>query len=231
MTSEEIKITPQVTPIGHASLILDWDGVIIYADPYDEHKKNIFAGHPEPDIILVTDIHHDHFDIDALKQIIKEKTILIVPQVVADELPSNFSSKIFVMGNGEVSDHLGFKIEAIPMYNLPGPSENFHTKGRGNGYVIEREGKRVYVAGDTAGIGEMRALKDIDIAFVPMNLPYTMDPIEAASAVLDFQPKTVYPYHYRQNPTKDFGDVAKFKEIMNGQNSQIEVVQLDWYPK
>lgn len=220
-----------IDPISHASVILNWSGTAIYADPVDEEKKNVFAGKPEPDIILITDIHGDHLDVETLKTVVKEKTIIVAPQAVADTIPEDLKSKVVVMNNGEIADQLGFTIEAIPMYNLPGPSENFHIKGRGNGYVIEKDGQRVYISGDTAGIPEMRALPNIDIAFVAMNLPYTMNPEEAASAVLDFKPKTVYPYHYRQNPTKDFADVAKFKELVNTQNSDIEVIQLDWYPQ
>lgn len=220
-----------IEPISHASVILNWKGATIYADPVDEGKKNIFAGKPEPDIILITDIHGDHLDIETLKTIVKEKTIIIAPKAVADMIPEELKAKVSVLNNGEIVDQFGFKIEAVPAYNLPGPSENFHAKGRGNGYVIERDGERVYISGDTAGIPEMRTLQNISIAFVAMNLPYTMNPEEAASAVLDFKPKTVYPYHYRQNPTKDFADVAKFKQIVNDQNPEIEVIQLNWYPK
>ena len=115
------------------------------------------------------------------------------------------------------------------MYNLPtAANKDFHTKGRGNGYVIERSGKRVYIAGDTAGIPEMRALKNIDIALVPMNLPYTMDVAEAAEAVLAFKPKQVFPYHYRG--PDGLADISKFKELVNASNPKIEVVLLNWYP-
>jgi L-ascorbate metabolism protein UlaG (beta-lactamase superfamily) len=238
-----------IDPISHASIILTWDGMSIYVDPVDENKKNVFAGKDEPDLILITDIHGDHFDVETLKAITKNHTTIIAPKAVADMMPEELEAKVAIMNNGDVIPYIGSiqrelpdntiestfdggpKIEAIPMYNLPGPNEKYHTKGRGNGYVIERNGKRVYISGDTAGIPEMRALQNIDIAFVAMNLPYTMDPEEAASAVLEFKPKKVYPYHYRQNPTNDFADVAKFKEIVNSKNSQIEVVQLEWYPK
>lgn len=219
----------KVDPIFHASLILDWDGEVIYLDPVNEKESDMFSGKPEADVILITDIHGDHLDVELLKKITKDKTTILAPQAVVEKIPKELKSKVSVINNGEIKNQNGFSIEAIPMYNLPGPSENFHTKGRGNGYVIEKAGKRVYISGDTAGIPEMRALQNIDMAFVAMNLPYTMDPSEAASAVLDFKPKTVYPYHYRQNPTKDFADVAKFKEIVNSQNPDINVVQLDWY--
>lgn len=225
MTSQEIKIDP----INHASVILDWGIAVVYADPVNEDTKDMFAGKPDPDLILVTDIHGDHFDFETIKKVSKDNTVIVAPRAVADEIPEDFISKVVVMKNGDLIELFGFKIEAIPAYNLPGTSEQYHVKGRGNAYVIEAGGVRVYISGDTAGVPEMRTLKNIDIAFVAMNLPYTMDPIEAASAVLDFKPRVVYPYHYRQKPTNDFADVVKFKEIVNSKNSRIKVVQEDWY--
>ena len=118
-------------------------------------------------------------------------------------------------------------MEAIPLFNLPESAKTFHAKGRGNGYVIEQGGARVYISGDTSGIPEMRALQGIDVAFVVMNLPYTMDVEEAADAVLAFAPKKVYPYHYRT--PEGFSDVARFKELVNAGGKDIEVVQLKWY--
>lgn len=223
-----------ITPIEHASMILHWDGVAIYADPVGEVK--MFEGKPDADIILLTDIHGDHFDIEALKTIVKEKTIIIAPKAVADEMSDKMPEdtkelreKISVMNNSEVANQFGFKIEAVSMYNLPESDRSYHPKGRGNGYVVEKSDTRVYISGDTSGIPEMRNLQDIDVAFVAMNLPYTMSVSEAADAVLEFKPKKVYPYHYRT--PEGFSDVAKFKEIVNSANPEIEVIQLEWYPK
>lgn len=120
-------------------------------------------------------------------------------------------------------------IEAIPMYNLRKEALKFHEKGRGNGYILTLGGERVYISGDTEDIPEMRNLENIDIAFVCMNLPYTMTVESAASAVLDFKPKKVYPYHYRG--TEGLSDVGKFKTLVNEGDSSIDVIQLDWYPK
>lgn len=120
-------------------------------------------------------------------------------------------------------------IEAIPMYNLREEALKFHEKGRGNGYILTLGGERVYISGDTEDIPEMRNLENIDIAFVCMNLPYTMTVESAASAVLDFKPKKVYPYHYRG--TEGLSDVGKFKTLVNEGDSSIDVIQLDWYPK
>lgn len=224
--NENEKDAVSVDPVSHASMILSWDGAVIYTDPVGEV---LFKGKPEPDLILLTDIHGDHFDIEALKTVIKEKTIIIAPKAVADKIPEGFSKQISVMNNGEVLDQRGFKIEAIPMYNVPESESSFHAKGRGNGYVIEKGGTRVYISGDTSGIPEMKKLQNIDIAFVAMNLPYTMGVEEAADAVLEFKPKKVYPYHYR---TPDgFSDVVKFKKLVNKGDLNIEVVQLEWYSK
>ena len=150
-----------------------------------------------------------------------------MPQAVADKLPESLNSQVVILNNGEIQEFMGFSVEAIPMYNLREEALKFHEKGRGNGYVIENKGKRVYVSGDTEDIPEMRSLKNIDVAFVCMNLPYTMTVESAASAVLDFQPKTVYPYHYRG--TDGLSNVGKFKELVNEGNSTITVNQLDWY--
>ena len=115
------------------------------------------------------------------------------------------------------------------MYNLREDAISFHPKGRGNGYVLEKNNKRVYISGDTEDIPEMRNLKDIDIAFICMNLPYTMTVEQAAEAVLAFEPNTVYPYHYRGE--NDLSDVDKFKELVESKSPKIKITQLDWYPK
>ena len=230
----EINTMPndiQVIPISHASMILSWDGVAIYTDPsmYKVSNSNIFAEKPAPDIILFTDIHQDHFDIETLQMVSKEKTIIIAPKAVADELPEEMKNRTVIIGNSETINQIGFKIEAMPAYNIPESSAAFHPRGRGNGYVVEKDGARVYISGDTSGIPEMKNLKNIDMAFIAMNLPYTMSVEEAADAVLVFKPKKVYPYHYR---TPDgFSDVGKFKELINKGDPNIEVVQLEWYPK
>jgi L-ascorbate metabolism protein UlaG (beta-lactamase superfamily) len=147
---------------------------------------------------------------------------------VAEKLTPMLRAQTVILANGATTSQKGFLFEAIPMYNLPESAESAHTKGRGNGYIASRDGKRVYVAGDTADIPEMRALKDIDTAFIPMNLPYTMTVESAAEGVLAFAPQHVYPYHYRG---KDgLADVAKFKQLVQAANPAIDVVLEDWYP-
>ena len=134
---------------------------------------------------------------------------------------SNFQSIMLTIGSTEIN------IEAIPMYNLRAEALQYHTKDRGNGYVITFGSERVYISGDTEDIPEMRALKNIDIAFVCMNLPWTMPVERAANAVLEFKPKRVYPYHYKGSD--GLSDVALFKSLIHSKNEHIEVIQLDWY--
>ena len=216
----------EIIPISHATAILNWNNKVLYIDPIGGVEA--FEGKPQPDIILVTDIHGDHLNAATLEAVSQESTVLIVPAAVAGELPSSLAEKAITLNNGETTVQSGFSIEAIPMYNLPESKDSFHTKGRGNGYVIESNGKRVYIAGDTEDISEMRNLKDIDIALIPMNLPFTMTVESAADAVLDFQPKQVFPYHYRGK--NGLSDVVKFKELVDAGNSNVEVIQLNWYP-
>ena len=130
-----------------------------------------------------------------LKNLDLSNTTLIAPKAVADKLPKNIAKTIMILNNGDNYDVEGLKIEATPMYNLREEALKFHTKGRGNGYVINVNDERIYISGDTEDIPEMRQLKNIDIAFVCMNLPYTMTEKNAASAVLGFKPTKVYPYH------------------------------------
>lgn len=216
-----------IDPISHASMVLQWDGTIIYVDPVG--GKEAFSDNTEPDLILITDIHQDHMDIPTLEGVVKANTKIIAPQAVADKLPESLKSQVQVLGNGQTEEFIGFSIEGIPMYNLRKEALKFHTKGRGNGYVIQKDEKRVYISGDTEDIPEMRNLKNIDIAFVCMNLPYTMTVDKAAEAVLAFKPVTVYPYHYRGQD--GMSDVAKFKSLVEAGNPDIKVTQLDWYPQ
>ena len=220
-TLEDIHIIP----INHATLILAHDDDVIYVDPVG--GSSAFSGQEKPDYILITDIHGDHFDPKTLEGMSLDSTVLIVPQAVKDKLPTLKVKEVIVMNNGDIKDLDAFSIEAIPMYNLRAEALKYHEKGRGNGYVLTLGKERVYISGDTEDIPEMRNLKNIDIAFVCMNLPYTMTVENAASAVLDFKPKKVYPYHFRGE--NGMSDIVEFKSIINKQNPNIEVVQLDWY--
>lgn len=222
-TTPELKIIP----IEHATAILEWGDITIYVDPTG--GATAFEGQKKPDLILITDIHGDHFNMETLEALDTSKAKIIVPQAVADELPKEFTTQLDILDNGDSKERYGILVEAIPMYNLREEAKDFHVKGRGNGYVLNLGDQRIYFSGDTEDIPEMRALKNIDKAFICMNLPYTMTVESAASAVLDFKPKQVYPYHFRGRP--DVADVAEFKKLVDDGTSEIEVVQLDWYPK
>ena len=204
-----------IIPIRHATFVMETSDAVIYVDPVGDLKA--FNELPPPDIILITDIHGDHLNADVINSLKKDKTVIIVPKAVFDILGYGK-----VMNNGENIDVGNINVEAIPMYNTTKDRLDRHPKGRGNGYVVTADGKRIYITGDTEDIKEMRELKDIDYAFVCMNLPYTMSVEQAASAVLDFKPKVVYPYHYRGS------DIEKFKELVSV-NKNIEVRLIDWY--
>ena len=170
----------------------------------------------------MTDVHGDHLSPETLEAVADAKTTIVAPSAVAEKLPEKLRKQTTVLPNGETKSVAGISIEAVPMYNLTADRLKYHDKGRGNGYVVTLGGKRVYISGDTEDIPEMRALKDIDVAFVCMNLPYTMTVDQAASAVREFKPKIVYPYHYRGS------DVEKFKKLV-GEHSGVEVRLRDWY--
>jgi len=215
-----------IQPILHGTLVMQFNEKIIYVDPYGGAKA--FKGMAKPDLILITDIHGDHLNEGTLDALEINDTPIIVPQAVADKMSEKYQSQLHILANGDDKKLLGIHIKAIPMYNLPIADDAKHVKGRGNGYLLEMGRKNVYISGDTAGIEEMRNLKDVDIAFVCMNLPYTMDVKEAASAVLEFKPGIVYPYHYRGNP--DMSDTEVFKTLVNDENTDIEVRLRNWYP-
>jgi L-ascorbate metabolism protein UlaG (beta-lactamase superfamily) len=214
-----------VQPIFHGALVLTWNNKTIYIDPYGGAKA--YEGIAAPDLILITDIHGDHLNAETLNAIKTDKAIIVAPQAVADQLPENLKGKAVVLANGKSTTQLGIPISAVPMYNLPEAPDSRHTKGRGNGYVLNLGGKHVYISGDTEDIPEMRSLKNIDVAFVCMNLPYTMDINQASSAVLEFKPKIVYPFHYRGQG--GLADVEAFKKLVSKGDASIDVRLRNWY--
>ncbi len=216
----------RIIPIEHATAVIQWKDIIIYIDPVGGAKS--FKDQEPADLILITDIHGDHFSLETLEELNTSDAKIMMPAAVAEQMPDQFTPQIDVLNNGDTKTRYGIKVEAIPMYNLRSDALHFHQRGRGNGYVLEMDGRRLYFSGDTEDIPEMRALKDIDMAFICMNLPYTMPVKAAASAVLEFKPKTVYPYHYRGRP--EVSDVGKFRELITQGDTGIKVVQLDWYP-
>ena len=219
-----------IHPVNHATLLKQWDGRTVYVDPVGGAKP--FAELPRPDLVLVTHLHFDHFDPKTLEAVVPagEKTVVVAPKTVAEKIPEALRGRtdLRTLANREKTEVMGIAVHAVPAYNTTPGKEKFHPKGRDNGYVVAMGGKRVYVAGDTEDTPEMRGLKDIDVAFLPMNLPYTMSVEKAAAAIRAFKPKVVYPYHFRSHDgTKaDFGQLRK----LVGEDSGVEIRVREWYP-
>lgn len=217
----------KLTPIFHSTTVLEWDNLTIYMDPYG--GANRFTPFSNADIICITHAHGDHLNKETLSNLDISATTLIAPQSVTDELGDLAFKKVIILKNDEDVSIEGINIKAFPMYNLPNDESARHKKGWGNAYILTIGGKTFYFSGDTADIPEMRSLKDIDYAFICMNLPYTMDVNAAADAVVEFSPKVVYPFHFRGS--EGFSDIALFKKLVNDGNTSVEVRIRDWYPE
>jgi len=207
-----------VTPLQHASVLFEWHGQTIYVDPPTQAVAD--AALPKADVVFITDIHPDHLDPPALERIRKPGMLVVGPPAVADKTHVDT-----VMKNGDTRNVGDLVATAVPMYNLkrgPEAGKLYHDKGRGDGYELDFGGTHVYLSGDTECTPEMKALEKIDVAFVCMNLPYTMPPSEAAECVAAFKPKVLFPYHYRGS------DLA---EVDRGlADKGIEVRKRAWYP-
>lgn len=214
-----------IHPVLHGTVAFTWRNEIIYVDPYGGIEG--FKGLKDPTIILITDIHGDHLNLPTLEAINTQWARIFAPQAVIDKLPEELRSQAVPLGNGQTMVYKDLELLAVPMYNLPESEDSRHPKGRGNGYVMTVGEKRIYISGDTEDIPEMRNLENIDLAFVCMNLPYTMDVNQAADAVNEFKPGIVYPYHYRGK--EGLSDVAAFKELVDQSNSDVEVRLRVWY--
>jgi L-ascorbate metabolism protein UlaG (beta-lactamase superfamily) len=212
-----------VHPVSHASFVMETPKGVIYVDPVGD--ASAYADFAAPDLILITHEHGDHYSEETLTAIVAEGTEIISNPAVFAMLSEGLKSQARRVGNGEVATFAGMNIEAIPAYNTTEGRLQFHPEGRDNGYVLNFDGFRVYISGDTEDIPEMRRLQDIDLAFVCMNLPFTMDANAAASAVSEFAPTYVYPYHYRG---RDGGtqDPESFAKMVGG---EVEVRMGDWY--
>lgn len=213
-----------VHAIEHATFVMEWNGKTIAVDPVG--GAGAFTSFPKADLILITHTHGDHLSLDTVASLVKESTAIVAPASVAGAFPEDYDTRISVVANGESTQWDGLVIEAVAMYNLDPEKQKFHPKGVGNGYVITLGGKRIYIAGDTEDIPEMRSLENVEAAFLCMNLPYTMEVDAAADAVLEFQPKIVYPYHFRGKG--GMSDLDRFRSLV-AQNPSIEVRLLKWY--
>jgi len=209
-----------IHPVNHASLVLGWKDQAFYFDPVG--GAALYEGLPPPAAIFITHGHPDHFDVPTLEAIAGDTAPLLVTTQVLEKLPNALKARAKAIENGATTDFAGVPVAAIAAYNTTPDREQYHPKGVGNGYVLTFGDKKIYVAGDTEDVPEMRALTGIEVAFLPMNLPYTMTVEQAADAVKAFKPKIVYPYHYQGS------DTEKFKELV-GDAAEVRLV--DWYAK
>ena len=204
----------EITFITHGSIMMSWGGFVIYVDPIAEGGPD-YKKLPQADFLLLTHDHYDHLDTEVVDILKKPGTEILYNMKCAPKCPGGA-----IMKNGETRTVKGISVEAVPAYNikhLRAPGQPFHPKGEGNGYVVTFGDKRVYIAGDTENIPEMKALKTIDVAFLPMNLPYTMTPEMVADAAQAFQPKILYPYHYGQT------DPNKLIDLLKDSKTQVRV--------
>jgi L-ascorbate metabolism protein UlaG (beta-lactamase superfamily) len=207
-----------IHPVGHASLVLQYGDHVIYVDP----AKQDFSGLPAPTGILITHEHGDHFDGPSLEKIAGGTATIMTNEAVAGKLPDSLKARALPLKNGGSGELDGIAVTAIPAYNTTEARKQYHPQGRDNGYVLTLGDKKIYIAGDTEDTPEMRALTGIEVAFLPMNLPYTMSVEQAADAVKAFKPAIVYPYHYQGS------DVETFKQLVG---DAAEVRLAEWYPK
>jgi len=207
-----------IHPIDHASLVLGYGDQVIYVDPVG--GAALYQGLPAPTAILITHGHGDHFDVPTLEAIAGSAPIL-TSQEVFDKLPDALKSNATAVANGGSADLNGLPVAVTTAHNVTADRMQYHPVGVGNGYVITFGDKLVYIAGDTEPTPEMLKLSGIEVAFLPMNLPYTMTPEQAAEAVNTFKPKIVYPYHYGES------DLSAFE---NAVDAGVEVRLRNWYP-
>jgi len=219
-----------IQPIHHATVLLSWNGHSVLVDPAPLGNPTggvgpEFTSLAKPDIILITHIHGDHFSPPVLEAVSGEHTVILTPRNVYEKLPADLQKHARVLTNGVHTVVDGIPIEAVPMYNTTAARQNFHPKGAGNGYILTLGGERVYVAGDTEESPELAHLRNIDVAFIPMNLPFTQTPQAAAKWVRDLRPRIVYPYHYR-NRDGSKSDIQWFKTLV-GDASEVRL--RNWY--
>lgn len=211
-SGKEVKITF----IKHGSLMFELDGIVVQVDPVSQYAD--YNKFPKADAILITHEHHDHLDKVAIEDARKKGTRIILNQSGKEQLGEGEPMK-----NGEVKRVLNFEVEAVPAYNITKERTQFHPKGRDNGYVISFDSFRIYVAGDTEDVPEMANLKDICVAFLPVNQPYTMTIEQAIRAVRLIKPKIFYPYHYGEVETET--KINDLKNMLNDFDVRIREMQ------
>jgi L-ascorbate metabolism protein UlaG (beta-lactamase superfamily) len=195
----------KITFIGHGTLMFTYGGKVVHVDPWSRLAD--YSKLPKADLVLITHEHRDHLDLKALDAIRKEGTVVVSTEIVAKQVKD-----VLVMKNGDVMASQGFTIEAVAAYNLVhmrSPGTPYHPQGDGNGYIINFADRRVYIAGDSENTPEMKALRNIDVAFLPMNLPFTMTPEMVADAAKSFRPTILYPYHFGETDTQKLARLMK----------------------
>ena len=206
--------TFKVLGMRQATMILQWNDVILYVDPVG--SKTLFQSYPLPDLILITDNSEDHFKLTTLEGLNTSKAKIVIPSSVADNIPNEFTPQLDLLENGDMKERFGITIQALPKY---------HSKYEGNSYVLKMNGERIYISGNVQDIKEIHSLKKIDRAFISVNPSKTFTVENTVAAVLAFQPKIVYPYYSNANGSSN---AQKFKTLISGENVDIEVKLLDW---
>lgn len=197
-----------ITFIGHGTLMFEYNNIVVHVDPVEMSAD--YSEMEKADLILITHHHGDHFNMKTINELKKENTIVLLTKQCSTQYPGGI-----VLYNGDEKSYMGIEIKAVPAYNIINKRDNgevFHPEGTGNGYLLTVGDKEVYIAGDTENIHEMKELNGIDIAFIPMNLPYTMTPLMAADAVNMLNPKICYPYHFGKTDLNEFLELLKDKK-------------------
>ena len=216
---ETDKAELKIQFVQHGSIFFEYNGNVIHVDPVS--RMGDYKSYPKADLILITHHHGDHLDQNAIELLKKDNTKIVLTQKCKEM--SEYLTDVIVMKNGDVLNINELEISAVPAYNIKHKRENgdpYHIKGEGNGYVIRFDNKKVYVAGDTENIPEMKTLENIDVAFLPMNLPYTMTPEMVADAARMFNPKILYPYHYGDT------DISKLVELLKDEDVEVRVKKM-----
>jgi L-ascorbate metabolism protein UlaG (beta-lactamase superfamily) len=208
-----------VRPVNHASFVMQWNDVMIYNDVVG--ANSLYSAFKKGQVVLVSHTHQDHFNAATINFVRATNGIIIAPQAVFSQLSTTLRASTIVLTNRASTNVFGIKVEAVPAYN------GNHARGTGNGYVVTIGGEIFYMAGDTGAIAETRALQNIDVAFLCMNVPFTMTVSEAASVARDFRPKFLYPYHYR-NQDNTYANLNELKRLV-GTDLGIEVRMGRWY--
>jgi L-ascorbate metabolism protein UlaG (beta-lactamase superfamily) len=208
-----------IHPVNHASFVLRWNGLMIYNDPVGGSAP--YAEFARADLILVSHSHSDHFSASTLDAVRAPTARIIAPQAVYNGMSAGSKAVTTVLANGASTSVSGIGIDAVPAYN------SNHPQGTGNGYVLTIGGRRIYISGDTGDVAETRALTNIDVAFVCMNVPFTMSITQASANVRAFRPRVVYPYHYR-NQDGSLSNLETFRQQV-GRDLGIEVRARTWY--